>query len=91
MERPEEEFAAYDRVMSLYGDRPEAALAEQVARSFVGGATTLWKGERTEEALEKINRLEERFGDSANETVSQMLELVAGLKSAILEAENEEE
>ena len=36
LERPEDAIAAYDEVVSRFGDRPEAGIAEQNGRSLGG-------------------------------------------------------
>jgi tetratricopeptide (TPR) repeat protein len=61
--RPSEAVAVYDEVLERYGDDPDPALREHVARALINKAITLGRLDRPSEAVAVCDQVLERYGD----------------------------
>lgn len=62
--KTKEALAAYERIITDYGDAPEAVLREQVAKALVNKGNTLGRTGQTEEALAAYERVITDYGDA---------------------------
>ena len=84
-DRPDEAIAAFARLVDLYAERPEVAVAEHVGRGLVGAAIVLRDAGQAQDAIERIDRLEALYGDRSEAPIVEVVALAAKLKSSILE------
>ena len=56
LDRSEEALGVYDEVVARYGDAPEPALREQVARALVNKGVTLGELDRSEDGARRLRR-----------------------------------
>jgi hypothetical protein len=69
--RPEEAIRVYDDVLTRFGGRSEAALAEQVARALVSKGARLDGLGRPEEAIRVYDDMLARFGDRSDAVLAE--------------------
>ena len=69
--RSEEAVGVYDEVVARFGDAPEPALREQVAKALVNKGVALGALERSEEAVGVYDEVITRFGDATEPILRQ--------------------
>jgi tetratricopeptide (TPR) repeat protein len=67
VDRPDEALAAYDEVVSRFGESPGEELREQVAKALFNKGVQLGKLDRSEEAIAAYDEVVARFGSSSLE------------------------
>ena len=83
-DRPEEEIAGYARLADLYADRPEAAVAEQVAKGLAEQVATKRSGlvnmgithgrqDRPDEAIAAFARLADLYAERPEAAIAEQV------------------
>jgi tetratricopeptide (TPR) repeat protein len=71
--RSEHELAAYDELVSVFGQHPQLEVAERVASALYDKAITLAGLERPEDAIRAYGELVLRFGERAELSLAQLV------------------
>ncbi|TAK23069.1 MAG: tetratricopeptide repeat protein, partial [Chloroflexota bacterium] len=82
---PEEALAAYAEVVRRFGDRPEAAIAEQVAKALVNAGITHGQQGHPEEALAAYAEVVRRFGDRPEAAIAEQVATALVARMVVLE------
>jgi tetratricopeptide (TPR) repeat protein len=86
LDRPEEAIAVYKEILARFGDSPEPALREEVAKALVNKGVTLGQLDRSKEAIAVYEEVLARFGDASEpplrEVVANAIDALTSLRSA---------
>ena len=77
--RSDDAVAAYDEVISRFGDDPAAALREQVATALDNKGTTLGQLGRSDDEVAAYDEVISRFGDDPAPALQKIVQLVVAL------------
>jgi tetratricopeptide (TPR) repeat protein len=73
LNRSEEAIQAYDEDLRRFGEAPESALREQVARALVNKGVALGQLNRSEEAIQAYDAALRRFGDAPGSALREQV------------------